>query len=466
MAATVMRNCGLWLFTDKRVIGALPGIEIGDMFSYRVEMCVLGLHVGLYGHRQAPIDFMPACRTSNWNPIATSIVVYGGYEDNSDEGNVITYLGHGGQDKHFRQIAHQKMEGGNLALAWSMHYNIEVRVIRGCNHDASPSGKIYVYEGLYRVVNCWPETDMSGYTLYKYRLERLPNQPQLGSKNIWLAQSHRNISLGMAADCACLDMSMGKEKIQVQLFNNIDNDHERWEHEYLVQSIFPSYVLQSGNNHGCQCLSGCSNNCLCVKKNGGQFAYNKDGILIQGKPLIFECGPSCPCPPNCRNRVSQRGLRHRLEVFRSRTGWGVRPLDYIQAGSFICEYAGVVLTNENAKILSMGEDNLVHPRRFSKSWKEWGDLSEVSSNYISPTEPKIPRPLDYAVDVSSLRNVASYISHSTSPNVMVQFILYDYNNIMFPRLMLFAMETIPPFRELSLDYGGVSAKSLRHALCN
>ncbi|MCI23719.1 histone-lysine N-methyltransferase family member SUVH9 [Trifolium medium] len=57
------------------------------------------------------------------------------------------------------------------------------------------------------------------------------------------------------------------------------------------------------------------------------------------------------------------------------------------------------------------------------------------------------------MDVSRMRNVASYISHSSIPNVMVQFVLYDHNNLMYPHLMLFAMENIPPMREFSLDYG-------------
>lgn len=63
------------------------------------------------------------------------------------------------------------------------------------------------------------------------------------------------------------------------------------------------------------------------------------------KPLIFKCGSFCCCPPSCRNRVSQKSMKHQLEVFRSReTGWGVRSLDLIPAGDFICEYIGIVLT--------------------------------------------------------------------------------------------------------------------------
>ncbi|KAK1395366.1 histone-lysine N-methyltransferase family member SUVH9-like [Heracleum sosnowskyi] len=460
-AATVMRNCGLCLFTDKRIVGALPGVEIGDVFSYRVEMSVVGLHK----HPQAGIDFLAACRSSNWEPIATSIVVSGGYEGNDDRQDVIIYSGHGGLDKRFRQVAHQNLEGGNRALERSMYYGIEVRVIRGHEHDGSPSGRLYVYDGLYKVVDFWPDMSMSGYRVYKYKVVRLPDQPKLGSVDLWLARSLRTTPLARLGGYVCLDISMGQEKFPVTLFNTIDYDHEPLEHEYLVKSIMPSYVHNTGNS-GCDCLYKCSRDCLCAKKNGGEFAYDDKEMLIQGKPLIFECGPFCSCPPNCRNRVTQRGVRHRLEVFRSTTGWGVRPLDYIQAGSFLCEYAGVVLTREQAQVVSMGGDNLVYPKRFTERWAEWGDLSQVSPNYVRPSHPEIA-PLDYAMDVSGLRNVASYISHSRSPNVMVQFVLHDHTNAMFPRLMLFATETIPPFREFTLDYGGVADElSPKLAICN
>ncbi|KAL0287232.1 UNVERIFIED_CONTAM: Histone-lysine N-methyltransferase family member SUVH2, partial [Sesamum angustifolium] len=75
-------------------------------------------------------------------------------------------------------------------------------------------------------------------------------------------------------------------------------------------------------------------------------------------------------------------------------------------------------------------------------------------------------PLDFAMDVSRMRNVACYMSHSSSPNVLVQLVLYDHNNVSFPHLMLFAMENIPPMRELSLDYGVADEYMGKLAICN
>lgn len=466
-ASALMRNCGLWLNRDKRIVGAIPGVCIGDVFLYRMELCVVGLH----GQPQAGIDYLPASMSSNGEPIATSVIVSGGYEDDVDEGDVIIYSGHGGQDKHSRQVFHQKLEGGNLAMERSMHYGIEVRVIRGvrCEGTTSASGKVYVYDGLYRILECWFDVGKSGFGVYKYKLWRIDGQAKMGSLVLKEALMLRRDPLCFKPMCVfSLDVSNSKENVCVRLFNDIDRNHDPLCFEYLPKTTFPQFVFHSsGKGTGCECVDGCGDGCFCSMKNGGEFPYSQSGLLMRGKPLIFECGPFCRCPPHCRNRVTQKGLGHRLEVFRSKeTGWGVRSLDLIQAGAFICEYTGVVLTREQAQILTMNGDSLIYPNRFSNRWAEWGDLSMIDANYVRPSFPSVP-PLDFAMDVSRMRNVACYMSHSSTPNVLVQFVLFDHNNLMFPHLMLFAMENIPPMRELSLDYGVADDELTgKLAICN
>ncbi|KAH6834621.1 hypothetical protein C2S53_006144 [Perilla frutescens var. hirtella] len=463
-ASALMRHGGLWLNRDKRIVGDIPGISVGDVFFYRMELCVVGLH----GQPQAGIDYVPASQSSNGEPIATSVIVSGGYEDDEDAGDVIVYTGHGGQDKnHNKQVVHQKLECGNLALERSMNYGIEVRVIRGFKYGGSVSGKVYVYDGLYRIVDTWFDVGKSGFGVFKFKLVRIENQPEMGSAMMKFAESLRTRALEVRPKgYASLDLSKKKENLPVFFYNDIDGDHDPIYYEYLVTTVFPPYVYNSGTSSGCECVDGCRDGCFCAMKNGGEFAYDSNGVLLRGKPLIFECGPHCHCPPTCRNRVGQKGVRNRFEVFRSReTGWGVRSLDLIQAGSFICEYTGVVLTHEQAQIFTMNGDCLVYPRRFGDRWKEWGDLSQIFSDYVCPSYPSVP-PLDFSMDVSRMRNVACYMSHSSSPNVFVQHVLYDHNNVSFPHLMLFAMENIPPMRELSLDYGVTDEWMGKLAICH
>ncbi|PNX81589.1 putative histone-lysine N-methyltransferase H3 lysine-9 specific suvh9-like protein, partial [Trifolium pratense] len=334
-AAALMRKRELWLYRDKRIVGPIPGVYVGDVFLFRMELCVVGLHMQI----QAGIDYLPKSRCSNGEPIATSVIVSGGYEDDMElnDGDVIIYTGHGGQEKNSsRQICDQKLVGGNLALERSMHYGIEVRVIRGMKYEgsASGSGKVYVYDGLYRIVDCWFDVGKSGFGVYKYKLMRIEGQAKLGSAVLKEARDIKKSGLDFKPMyCLSVDISNNRESVPVRLFNDIDDNQEPLFYEYLRNTTFPQFVFhQSGKATGCQCVEACTDGCFCSMKNGGEFPYNLQGLLVRGKPLIFECGPFCSCPPNCRNRVAQKGLKFRLEVFRStQTGWGVRSLDLIQA---------------------------------------------------------------------------------------------------------------------------------------
>ncbi|RRT72637.1 hypothetical protein B296_00034363 [Ensete ventricosum] len=452
-AAALMTDRDLWLNRDRRIIGSIPGISVGDVFFFRMELCVVGLH----GQVQAGIDYVPASRSASGEPIATSIIVSGGYEDDDDKGVVLIYTGQGGRSQNMlRHSVNQKLEGGNLALERSMNYGIEIRVIRGIKFDGSPSGRVYVYDGLYKIVDCWMDVGKSGFTVYKYKLLRMEGQEEMGSEILKLADKLKANPLSVRpVGYLSLDISMGRENVPVSIFNDIDDDRDPLMFEYLTRPILPAEAFQgkvkADDGNGCDCTLNCSAGCYCAKKNGGDFAYNRDGILLRGKPSIYECGTLCRCPPTCPNRVSQKGVSHRLEVFRSKeTGWGVRSLDLIQAGTFICEFSGIAVTKGQAEVLSRNNECLVNPGQFPGRWTEWGDISDISPDY-QPADSPLPD-LNFSIDVSRERNVACYLSHSSCPNVFVQFVLFDHN-VSYPHVMIFAMENIPPLRELSVDYG-------------
>jgi len=436
----------------------MPGISVGDAFFFRMELCVLGLH----GQVQAGIDYVSAGRSASGEPIATSIIVSGGYEDDDDHGDVLVYTGHGGRDPNLhKHCVDQKLEGGNLALERSMAYGIEIRVIRAVKSRRSPIGKVYFYDGLYKVVDYWLDRGKSGFGVYKYKMLRIEGQEPMGTVNYRAAEQLKvDVFAVRPTGYFSFDISMGRETLPVALYNDVDDDQDPLLFEYLTRPIFPTSAVQGkfaegGGGGGCDCAEICSIGCNCAGRNGGEFAYNKTGTLLRGKPLVYECGPYCRCPPSCPNRVSQKGLQHRLEVFRSReTGWGVRSLDLIKAGTFICEFSGIVLTHQQSEVMAANGDCLVRPNRFPPRWLDWGDISDVYPDYVAPDHPVIPE-LNFAIDVSRARNVACYFSHSCSPNVFIQFVLFDHYNVSYPHLMIFAMENIPPLRELSIDYGMV-----------
>jgi putative restriction endonuclease len=99
----------------------------------------------------------------------------GGYEDDVDAGDTITYTGHGGRDPVTRrQVADQVLTRGNLALARSRDLGLPVRVVRGPDANspyAPPSG--YRYDGLYAVDDYWAERGRSRFRVIRFRLIKI-----------------------------------------------------------------------------------------------------------------------------------------------------------------------------------------------------------------------------------------------------------------------------------------------------
>lgn len=62
---------------------------------------------------------------------------------------------------------------------------------------------------------------------------------------------------------------------------------------------------------------------------------------------IYECSLLCKCNRRmCQNRVVQHGPQVRLQVFKTeKKGWGVRCLDDIDRGTFVCIYSGKAKVN-------------------------------------------------------------------------------------------------------------------------
>ncbi|GJT20145.1 histone-lysine N-methyltransferase family member SUVH9-like protein [Tanacetum coccineum] len=75
-----------------------------------------------------------------------------------------------------------------LRLVRRMNYGIEVHVVRGFKYDGSPSGKVYVYDGLYKVVESWLEAGKScGFTIDNGNT--LENEFPSSAKYVRLVQS-------------------------------------------------------------------------------------------------------------------------------------------------------------------------------------------------------------------------------------------------------------------------------------
>ncbi len=148
----------------KDTFGHIPAYPVGSHFASRAELSRAGVH----GPRVAGIA--GSGRTG-----VCSVVLAGGYEDTQDFGDVILYTGHGGRDPETgRQVTHQTLTRGNLALALNAEHGLPVRVIRGARHLSPYAPEVgYRYDGLYIVEDYWQEVGTSGFLIWRFRLRKM-----------------------------------------------------------------------------------------------------------------------------------------------------------------------------------------------------------------------------------------------------------------------------------------------------
>lgn len=430
-AAKELKQQGKWVNTDEHFLGAVPGVEVGDRFNFRVELAIIGLH----RHYYVGIDYVNI-HEKNY---ATSIVESGRYANETGSPDKLIYSGQGGNPAvACKKLEDQKLKRGNLALKNSMYAVSPVRVIRSyqalkASSPKSPSSekKTYIYDGLYNVTKCWQERGHYGKLVFMFQLERIKGQPELAPFEpspielapVRVSQSRKSKECN--DHCVVDDISQGKEKNPIRALNAID-DEKPPSFNYITDMIYPE-LNDSSMPRSCDCVEGCSDfeRCSCMVKNGGELPFNSNSAIVKAKPIIYECGPLCKCPPLCKNRVSQRGVQYKLEVFKTESrGWGVRSQSFISAGRFICEYAGEVLRDNKDDVWSIG--TIFH-------------CFQDGNN-------------GFTIDATHFGNVGRFIGHSCMPNLYVQNVLYDHEDERMPHIMLFSTKNIPPLRELTCNF--------------
>ncbi|XP_062105321.1 histone-lysine N-methyltransferase, H3 lysine-9 specific SUVH4 [Humulus lupulus] len=464
-AITKMMETKEILFPGKRM-GNIPGIDVGHQFYSRAEMVVVGFH----SHWLNGIDYMGQLYSkgeySKYTfPVAVAIVLSGMYEDDLDNAEDVVYTGQGGHnltgDK--RQIRDQVLERGNLALKNCVDQGVPVRVVRGHESSSSYCGKVYTYDGLYKVVQYWAEKGISGFTVFKYRLKRLEGQPLLTTNQVQFSFGRVPQSVGEIRGLVCEDITGGQETIPIPATNLVDDPPVAPTGYKYLKSIKPAknVKLPSGTG-GCKCVGTCvdSKTCACAMLNGSDFPYvHRDGgRLIEAKDVVYECGPGCGCGPACVNRTSQKGLKYRFEVFRTpKKGWAVRSWDFIPSGAPICEYTGILRRTEDVDSVS-GNDYIFDidclqtmkglGGRERRSRDAYGsEINSSDKHEVSESSP------EFCIDAGYSGNIARFINHSCGPNLFVQCVLHAHHDMKLARVMLFAADNIPPLQELTYDYG-------------
>ena len=442
-AANILKEKGKFVNQGKQIFGPVPGVEVGDEFQYRIELNVIGLHRQIQGG----IDYSKR----DGKILATSIVASGGYSDDLDNSDVLIYTGQGGNVMNAgKEPEDQRLERGNLALKNSLDDKNPVRVIRGCESSEGKSegkAKTYIYDGLYLVEKFWQDLGSHGKLVFKFQLERIPGQPELAWKEVKKSKKYK-VREGVCVE----DISQGKEVIPICAVNTID-DEKPPPFKYTTSLIYPDWYHHT-TPWGCNCTTKCSDSakCSCAVRNGGEIPYNYNGAIVEVKPLVFECGPSCRCSSSCHNRVSQHGIKFQLGIFKTeKRGWGVRSLNFIPSGSFICEYIGELLKEKEAEERTGNDEYLFDIGNNYNDNTLWDGLEALIPD-LQHASPEVVEDSCFTIDAAEYGNVGRFINHSCTPNLYAQNVLFDHDDKRIPHIMLFAAENIPALQELTYHY--------------
>ncbi|XP_053933863.1 histone-lysine N-methyltransferase SETDB2 isoform X1 [Cuculus canorus] len=173
------------------------------------------------------------------------------------------------------------------------------------------------------------------------------------------------------------DISHGAESVPVSFCNHLD--HARLPYFKYRRASWPrGYYLNNFSSvfvDSCDCTDGCidRSKCACLQltvrgcskislspnsKTSHGYSYKRlEGPVPSG---VYECSVLCRCDKMmCQNRVVQHGIQVRLQVFNTeKKGWGVRCLDDIDKGTFVCTYSGRLMSRAEAQALGDADQGL------------------------------------------------------------------------------------------------------------
>ncbi|KAK6156413.1 hypothetical protein DH2020_010661 [Rehmannia glutinosa] len=290
------------------------------------------------------------------------------------------------------------------------------------------------------------------------------------------------------------DITNGSEKVKISLLDETGNEdlpHYIYCPENITyESAYVHISLARIADDDCcsDCIGDCLSSsipCACARDTGGEFAYTPEGVLSEkflrscismklwdeNQPLFYcqdcpleraknadmpekckghrlkkfikECWRKCGCNMQCGNRVVQRGITRKLQVFVTSEGkgWGLRTLEELPEGAFICEYVGEILTNmelyeRNKK--SSGDGKHVYPVLLDADWATEGVLKDEEA---------------LCLDATHFGNVARFINHRCFDGNLIEIpVQVETPDRHYYHLAFFTKRKVDALEELTWDY--------------
>ncbi|KAL5288803.1 egg family protein [Megaselia abdita] len=323
------------------------------------------------------------------------------------------------------------------------------------------------------------------------------------------------------------DLSNGLEQMAVECVNYYDKTHPP-PCEYSTKRIPTEGVNLNLDEEfliGCDCEGDCSirKDCACwqltlraakfFNLNAAEVGYHNKRLYDGVSTGIYECNSRCKCSSQCVNRVVQHPLELKLQVFKTNNrGWGIRGLNDIPKGCFICVYAGNLLTEQNANeggkdtgdeyfaeldyievvekqkegyesdAESMSQSDSEDEYNPASNDLEWKSSKKVQrqvrrsasgpvnreqrerkkNKFLEEEEsPKKYKSIRkyygtneacYVMDAKVTGNLGRYFNHSCDPNLYVQNVFVDTHDLRFPWVAFFSSKFIRAGTELTWNY--------------
>ncbi|XP_027182061.1 histone-lysine N-methyltransferase SUVR4-like [Coffea eugenioides] len=298
------------------------------------------------------------------------------------------------------------------------------------------------------------------------------------------------------------DITRREEDLEISLINDLNNgQHPMF--KYIPRNItyhraHAKVAFSSISDDNCcsNCFGDCLSSeirCACADNTGGKFAYLPGGIVkeefledfilmncsphqknlcyceecplerskdssLSGtcnghlvRKFIKECWYKCGCAQGCGNRIVLRGV-HRLQVFMTLEGkgWGLRTLEDLPKGAFVCEYVGEILTH-----MELSERNSLNTGK-KNTYSVLVDAGWSTKRVLKDEET-------LCLDATFYGNVARFINHSCDNANLVGIPVevktpghhYYHNLLIILNLPLafFTSRKVDALEELTRDYG-------------
>ncbi|XP_021811918.1 histone-lysine N-methyltransferase SUVR4-like, partial [Prunus avium] len=291
------------------------------------------------------------------------------------------------------------------------------------------------------------------------------------------------------------DISRGEERVKVSLENGrnagdlpiffyIPNN-------LVYKNAYVKFSLARISHEDCcsHCFGDCLTSpvpCVCAAETGSQFAYTPGGfvkekfleecISLKREPkqdhylycrncplqrsknekssvpckghllrkFIKECWSKCWCNKKCGNRIVQQSITVKLQVFLTPEGkgWGLRTLEDLPPGAFVCEYVGEILTNTELLERNVGSPGNKNTRYQVLLDAGWGSKGVLKDEEV------------LCLDATVYGNVARFINHRCSDATLVEIpVEVETPDHHYYHIALFTTRKVDAMEELTWDYG-------------